>query len=74
MSSDMAQIELEAQPLSEEAPAPTKFACPSCGSMLRKGAIVCPACEADLWYLAHGGPPPSSEADSDAGVDVKCVV
>jgi hypothetical protein len=39
--------------------------------MLRKGAIVCPACEADLWYLAHGGPPPSSRADTDAAGDVR---
>ena len=70
MSSDMAQTELETQPLSEEAQASVWFACPSCGSMLRKGAIVCPACEADLWYMKHGGPAPSQQAGPEAAGEV----
>jgi hypothetical protein len=37
--------------------------------MLRKGAIVCPACEADLWYMKHGGPAPS-QADPEAAGEV----
>ncbi len=57
----MAQPEIDTT--SEEvALAGSRFPCPSCGSMLRVGAILCPHCEADLWKLAHGVPEPPSEA------------
>jgi hypothetical protein len=49
----------------EAAPGPGKFACPSCGSMLRTGAILCPHCEADLWTIAHGGPEPAPEPEPE---------
>jgi hypothetical protein len=45
----------------ETEPGPGRFACPSCGSLLRTGAILCPQCDANLWAIAHGGPEPAPE-------------
>lgn len=39
----------------------SRFPCPSCGSLLRVGAILCPYCDADLWKLSHGDPEPAAE-------------
>ncbi len=39
----------------------SRFPCPSCGSLLRVGAILCPYCDADLWKLSHGDPEPTAE-------------
>lgn len=41
-----------------------RFPCPSCGEMLRAGAIVCPYRDTDLRKSAHDGP----EAPSTTGV------
>jgi zinc ribbon protein len=67
----MTQTDVGMQSLVEAAPAPGRFACPSCGSMLRVGAILCPHCEADLWTMAHGGPAPSREAQGDAVAETR---
>lgn len=61
----MTQTNLETQSPVEDAPAPGRFPCPVCGSMLRVGAILCPHCGADLWTMAHGGPAPSGEARAE---------
>jgi hypothetical protein len=65
----MTQTDLETQSPVEDAPAPGRFPCPVCGSMLRVGAILCPHCEADLWTMAHGGPAPSGEARTEAAAE-----
>jgi hypothetical protein len=67
----MTQTDVEMQSLVETAPAPGRFACPSCDSMLRVGAILCPHCDADLWTMAHGGPAPSREAQGDAVAETR---
>lgn len=61
----MAQIEIETGSFGAATPVEGRFACPSCGSMLRVGAILCPGCGADLWVMAHGGPVPSPHAGAD---------
>jgi zinc-ribbon domain len=67
----MAQTDVEIQSLGEVAPSPGRFACPSCGSMLRTGAILCPGCGADLWTMAHGGPAPSPQVDPAVAEDAR---
>ncbi len=61
MSLSMAQLDVGTSISAEVAASQGRFPCPSCGSLLRNGAILCPHCDADLWKLTHGDPEPSSE-------------
>lgn len=61
MSLSMAQLDVATSISAGVASSRGRFPCPSCGYMLRNGAILCPHCDTDLWKLTHGDPEPSSE-------------
>jgi hypothetical protein len=63
MSYDMEKADVGTPSSGEVASDRGRFPCPSCGSTLREGAILCPYCDADFRKPAHDGPEGSPTTD-----------